>query len=163
MEDLDTYFCIWQRADVTQRPNRPDIKGCKVGEKILCNRCLLKHEGRESGRGEMLYETITEPEHHHGEPIDVSTTNISGSERSTCSRGMGATIQKTNRTGLWYGFSHPVDKTIWKHRYGHNHPKDSGMVTTIQSKESCINNPRNLDLCKISPGSWIPTYQSYNF
>ncbi len=30
--------------------------------------------------------------------------------------------------------------------------KDSGMVATIQSKESCINNPRNLDFYNLSQG-----------
>lgn len=56
----------------------------------------------------MIYKTITELEHHRRERVDVSTTDIS----DTCSRGMGAAIQKTNRTGLWYGRSHPVEKTI---------------------------------------------------
>ena len=60
----------------------------------------------------MLYETITKSKHHHGEPADTSMTDISNSERNTCNLGMGATIQKTDRIGLWYGRSHPVDKTI---------------------------------------------------
>ena len=34
---------------------------------LLCNRCPLKHEARESGRGEMLYETAG-LEHHWREP-----------------------------------------------------------------------------------------------
>ena len=32
-------------------------RGDRDGDKLLCNRCPLKHEARESGRGEMLYET----------------------------------------------------------------------------------------------------------
>lgn len=81
MEDLDTYFGIQQRADVIQGSTLSRIKGCEVGEKILCNRCRLKHEGQESGRSEMIYENITEPEHHRGESADASTTDISNSER----------------------------------------------------------------------------------
>jgi len=48
----------------------------------------------------MIYETITEPEHHRGEPASASTTDISDSERNTCSLGIGTAIQKTNRIGL---------------------------------------------------------------
>jgi len=60
----------------------------------------------------MLYETITKPEHHHGEPADASTTDIFESEKNTCSRGIGAAIEKENRTSLWYGCSHLVENTI---------------------------------------------------
>jgi len=60
----------------------------------------------------MLYKTITEPEHHRGQPTNASIINISDSERNTCSLGMGAAIQKTDRIGLWYGHIHLVDKTI---------------------------------------------------
>ena len=52
------------------------IMECGDGDKILCNRCPLKHEGQESGRGEMIYESIIETEHHHGEPSNASTTDI---------------------------------------------------------------------------------------
>ena len=32
---------------------------CRDGEKILSNRCPLKHEARERGRGEMIYENVS--------------------------------------------------------------------------------------------------------
>ncbi len=60
----------------------------------------------------MIYETITEQEDHHGEPTNASTIDISNSARNTCSLGMGATIQKIDRIGLWYGGNHTVDNTI---------------------------------------------------
>ena len=60
----------------------------------------------------MLYETITELEHHRGEPADVSTTDISNIERSALSQGMDETIQKTNRTSLWHRHNHPVENII---------------------------------------------------
>ena len=31
---------------------------CRDGDKMLCNRCPLKHEARERERGEMLYENV---------------------------------------------------------------------------------------------------------
>ena len=31
---------------------------CKDGDKILCNRCPLKHEVRERGRSEILYKNV---------------------------------------------------------------------------------------------------------
>ena len=37
---------------------------CRDDEKILCNRFPLKHEVRERGRGEMLYENIPKPKCH---------------------------------------------------------------------------------------------------
>ena len=50
---------------------------CKDGEKILCNRCPLRHEIRERGRGEMLYENMPKPNTIIGRPAITSTTNIS--------------------------------------------------------------------------------------
>ena len=32
---------------------------CRDGDKLLCNRCPLKHEARERKRGEMLYENVS--------------------------------------------------------------------------------------------------------
>ena len=32
---------------------------CRGGDKLLCNRCPLKHEARERERGEMLYENVS--------------------------------------------------------------------------------------------------------
>ena len=42
-------------------------RGNRDSDKLLCNRCPLKHEARESGRGEMLYKTAG-LEHHRREP-----------------------------------------------------------------------------------------------
>ena len=33
---------------------------CRDSEKLLCNRCPLKHEARERERGEMLYENVSD-------------------------------------------------------------------------------------------------------
>ena len=32
---------------------------CRDSDKLLCNRCPLKHEARERERGEMLYENVS--------------------------------------------------------------------------------------------------------
>ena len=32
---------------------------CRDGDKLLCNKCPLKHEARERERGEMLYENVS--------------------------------------------------------------------------------------------------------
>ena len=57
-------------------PPRYNKRSNRDGEKLLCNKCPLKHEGRESGRGEMLYKSTTQTERHHGEPENASTTDI---------------------------------------------------------------------------------------
>ena len=50
---------------------------CRDGEKILCNRCPLKHEVRERGRSEMIYENAFKPNTTIERPAITSTTNIS--------------------------------------------------------------------------------------
>ena len=40
-------------------------RGSKDGDKLLCNRCPLKHEARERERGEMLYKKRTNQKHCH--------------------------------------------------------------------------------------------------
>ena len=42
-------------------PSICGVRDCRGGEKMLCNRCPLKHEVRERGRGEMLYENASDP------------------------------------------------------------------------------------------------------
>ena len=32
---------------------------CRDGDKLLCNRCPLKHEARERERGEIIYENVS--------------------------------------------------------------------------------------------------------
>ena len=41
-------------------PPRYDKRSNRDGDKLLCNRCPLKHEVREVERGEMLYKNTQE-------------------------------------------------------------------------------------------------------
>ena len=50
---------------------------CRDGDKMLCNRCPLKHEVRERGRSEMLYENVFKPNTIVGRPASTWTTDIS--------------------------------------------------------------------------------------
>jgi hypothetical protein len=56
------------------------------GDKLLCNRCPLKHEARERERGEMLYK------------------NTYSCRRESALRD---TIDSSNTWCTWYGLSHP--------------------------------------------------------
>ena len=47
------------------------------GDKLLCNRCPLKHEARERERGEMLYESMPTENTAIGKPVERSTTDVS--------------------------------------------------------------------------------------
>ena len=47
------------------------------GDKLLCNRCPLKHEARERERGEMLYENMSNRRPVVGKPAQKDTTDIS--------------------------------------------------------------------------------------
>ena len=42
-----------------KRPSNGRDGDCRDGDKLLCNRCPLKHEARERERGEMLYENVS--------------------------------------------------------------------------------------------------------
>ena len=53
------------------------VRDCRDGEKMLCNRCPLKHEVQERGRGEMLYENPFDPNTAVGRPTSTSTTDTS--------------------------------------------------------------------------------------
>ena len=59
----------------------------------------------------MLYETMTKLEHHLQEPTGASTTDISGSEINVV-QAWAQPSKRHMKLGLWYGCSHPVDKTI---------------------------------------------------
>ena len=64
----------------TGHGNDPPICGtrdCKDGDKMLCNRCPLKHEVQERGRGEMLNENAFDPNTLVGRPASKNTTDIS--------------------------------------------------------------------------------------
>ena len=50
---------------------------CRDGDKMLCNRCPLKHEVRERGRSEMLYENAFEPNTVVERPASTNTIDIS--------------------------------------------------------------------------------------
>ena len=59
--------------------------------------------------------------------LHADATNIS----ITCSRGMGAAIQKTYKEGLWYGRSHPAEETMMIEGMVAAILKDSGMGAAI--------------------------------
>ena len=46
-------------------------------DKMLCNRCPLKHEVQERGRGEMLYENTFNQKTVVGKPENTNTTDTS--------------------------------------------------------------------------------------
>ena len=50
---------------------------CRDGDKMLCNRYPLKHEVRERGRSEMLYENAFKPNTAVGRSASTNTTDIS--------------------------------------------------------------------------------------
>ena len=52
-------------------------RDCRDSDKMLCNRCPLKHEVQERGRGEMIYENVFDPNNVVGKPESTNTTNIS--------------------------------------------------------------------------------------
>ena len=65
---------------LTSHGNYPPICGardCKDGDKMLCNRCPLKHEVRERGMGKTLYENAFDPNIAVGRPASTNTTDIS--------------------------------------------------------------------------------------
>ena len=43
---------------------------CRDGDKLLCNRCPLKHEARKRERGEMLYENMPTESTAIGKPAE---------------------------------------------------------------------------------------------
>ena len=58
-------------------PPMCETRDCKVGEKILCNRCPLKHEAQERGRGEMLYENTFDQKPVVEKYVNTNTIDIS--------------------------------------------------------------------------------------
>ena len=54
---------VFARHDTTywsqKRPSNGRDGDFRDGEKLLCNRCPLKHEARKRERGEMLYENVS--------------------------------------------------------------------------------------------------------
>ena len=51
-------------------------RDCRDGDKILCNICPLKHEVRERGRGEILYENMPKINTVVRRPARTSATDI---------------------------------------------------------------------------------------
>ena len=52
---------VFKKFTITGHGNSPPMYGtrdCRDGDKVLCNRCPLKHEVRERGRGEIIYENV---------------------------------------------------------------------------------------------------------
>ena len=52
-------------------------RDCRDGDKMLCNKCPLKHEVQERGRVEILYENAFDPNTVVGRPASTSTTDTS--------------------------------------------------------------------------------------
>ena len=59
------------------RPPMCGIGNGRDGEKLMCNRCPLKHEAQERERGEMLYENMPTENTAIGKPAEQSTTDVS--------------------------------------------------------------------------------------
>ena len=61
---------------LTSQRNDPLICGvrdCRDGDKMLCNRCPLKHEVRERGMGKTLYENAFNPNIVVRKPVSKNT------------------------------------------------------------------------------------------
>ena len=117
---------VWHYSQVMEK--HPPICGardCRDGDKMLCNRCPLKHEVRERGRGEMLYENAFDQNTNVGKPASTNTTDTSNiwhvawaqpSIREYINneiRGMDTTIwQQGSINRLGYGCSHPIKGVI---------------------------------------------------
>ena len=54
-----------------------DVRDCRDGDKMLCNKCPLKHEVRERGRGEMIYDNVFDQNTVVGKPASTNTTDTS--------------------------------------------------------------------------------------
>ena len=67
----DTFF--WSHKSSSNVQDRD----CRDNDKMLCNRCLLKHEVQKRGRGEMLYENTFELNTAVGKPTIRNTIDIS--------------------------------------------------------------------------------------
>ena len=52
-------------------------RDCRDDDKILCNRCPLKHEVQERGRDEMLYENAFDQKNAVRKPASTNTTDTS--------------------------------------------------------------------------------------
>ena len=52
-----------------------EARDCRDGDKMLCNRCPLKHEVRERGRGEMIYENVFDPNTAVRKPASTNKTD----------------------------------------------------------------------------------------
>ena len=76
----------------------------------------------------MLYETMTELEHHLEEPTGASTTDISDSEIHVV-QAWTQPSKRHMKLGLWYGRNHPIDKSIYN---------DKGMVAAIHEDSGMV-------------------------
>ena len=78
---------------------------CRDGEKLLCNRCPLKHEAQKRERGEMLYENVSNWKHRHQK---TCVEKYNWYLWYIC--GMGAAIHNRvcNNPDPRHGRSHPV-------------------------------------------------------
>ena len=56
-------------------PPMCEVRDCRDGDKMLCNRFPLKHEVQERGRGEILYENAFDPNIDVRKPASTNTTD----------------------------------------------------------------------------------------
>ena len=77
------------------------------GEKLLCNRCPLKHEARERERGEMLYENMSTENIAFGKPVERSTTYVSDTW-NICVVWVQPSITVYNNLDPRHGRIHPM-------------------------------------------------------
>ena len=99
------------------------------GDKLLCNRCPLKHEAQEREGGEMLYENVSNWSSAVGKPAWRNTTDISS---TWCICGMDSAIQNRvyNNPDPRYGCSHPTVS----HVQNDNNPQSQPGLQQTQSR-----------------------------
>ena len=72
---------LFARHDTTYKSQKwsSDVQDgdCGDGDKILCNRCPIKHEVRERGRSEIIYNNAFEPNTIVERSASTNTIDIS--------------------------------------------------------------------------------------
>ena len=72
---------VFARHDTTywsqKRPSNGRDGNYRDGDKLLCNRCPLKHEAQKRERGEMLYENMPTENTTIGKLAERSTIDVS--------------------------------------------------------------------------------------
>jgi len=117
----------------------------KSSEKLLCNRCPLKYEARESGRGEMLYETDWT-----GAPPGRTCTQEELVSLIYDISGMGVAIHNRvyNDLDPRYGCSHPM--RINKETQARSQPSGEWVIMIIHKLQPGSQQTKSKVLCSIS-------------